>query len=127
VNASALALTFSALIALAVAFQLALAAGAPWGVAAMGGKFPGRLPAPMRVAAVVQAAVLLGLAGIVLVRGGVLASPWYGASTKAIWFVVAFSALSAVMNTATRSKWERRIWAPVTVGLLGCSLGVALS
>ena len=126
-HAGAFALAFSALISLAVLFQLALAAGAPWGVAAMGGKFPGRLPVPMRAAAVVQAAILLALAGVVLVRSGVLASPWYPVSTRAIWFVVAFSALSAVLNVATRSRWERRIWAPVTVALLVCSLGVALS
>ena len=127
VNAAAFALAFCVLIGFAVLFQLALAAGAPWGEAAMGGRFPGRLPAPMRVAAVVQAAILLLLAGIVLVRSELLASPWYPVSTRAIWFVVAFSALAAVLNVATPSKWERRIWAPVTVALLGCSLAVALS
>ena len=31
----------------AVAFQVALSLGAPWGSYAMAGKFPGRLPTPM--------------------------------------------------------------------------------
>ena len=47
---------------IAVLFQLALAAGAPWGGVAMAGKYPGRWPAPMRVAALVQAVFLLFLA-----------------------------------------------------------------
>lgn len=54
-----------------VAFQLALAAGAPWGSFAMGGAYPGTFPPALRVAAVVQAALLLALAGIVLARAPV--------------------------------------------------------
>jgi hypothetical protein len=50
-----------------VAFQFALALGAPWGSYAMGGAFPGRFPPAMRLAAVAQA-ILLGLmAAVVLV------------------------------------------------------------
>jgi len=37
-----------------IAFQIALAAGAPWGAYAMGGAFPGQLPPAMRVTALIQ-------------------------------------------------------------------------
>jgi len=92
---SPFALTFSLLITLAVLFQPASATGGHEKQAAMGGRFPGRLPAAMRLGAVLQAALLLALAAVVLVRGGVLASLWHPASRKDIWFVVACSAVSA--------------------------------
>lgn len=59
-----------------VGFQLALAAGAPWGEYAMGGKFPGAYPAPMRVAAVVQAALLAAIAWTVLAAADLAPAPW---------------------------------------------------
>ena len=57
-----------------VAFQIALAAGAPWGEYAMGGAFPGQFPLGLRIAALIQAALLVGMAGIVLARAGLLAT-----------------------------------------------------
>ena len=121
------AIVFCALTAGVVIFQLALAAGAPWGQIAMGGKYPGRLPTPMRVAAVIQAFVLLGLGAIVLTRAGLIFPQWFAASTWLIWFVVAFSALSLVLNLITPSKRERMIWAPVAAVMLLCSVTVAMS
>jgi len=109
-----------------VAFQMALAFGAPWGAYAMGGAFPGRFPPHLRVAAAVQAIVLMALAVIVLAFAGLMlpglpqTTPWL------IWLAVAFSAIAAVLNTITRSAGERRLWAPVTYVMLACSLVVAL-
>jgi putative exporter of polyketide antibiotics len=120
-----LAVLFGAVTAGVVAFQLALAAGAPWGAYAMGGAFPGRMPPPMRVAAVVQAALLAALAVVVLSAAGVVAPglvrelPWLA------WVPVAVSAVAVVLNGSTRSAGERRLWLPVTIVLLLCSLGVA--
>lgn len=118
---------FSILTLLTVLFQLALAAGAPWGEMAMGGKYPGRFPPPMRVAAVVQALLLLCIALIVLTRAGLVFAGFYAFSTVAIWFVVAFCALSAVLNSITPSKKEKRLWAPVTIVLLLCVITVAVN
>jgi hypothetical protein len=118
---------FSFLIVIIVGFQLALAAGMPWGQLAMGGKYPGRFPPALRVAAVVQAAVLVALAVVVLARVGMLLPGWHSLSTKLIWGVVGFSGLSAVLNLITPSKWERILWAPVALGLTTCSVLVALS
>jgi hypothetical protein len=49
-----------------VAYQLALALGAPWGAYAMGGRVPGRFPPALRVLTLVQAVVLGLLALVVL-------------------------------------------------------------
>lgn len=110
-----------------VAFQLALALGAPWGAYAMGGALPGRFPPPMRIAALVQGALLAFLAVVALSRAGVVwpslatAVPWL------IWIVVAVAALSVVLNSISRSAGERRIWVPVGLVLLVSSVSVALT
>ena len=120
------ALIFLFTIVGAVAFQLALALGAPWGSYAMGGRFPGKFPPAMRVAAVVQA-LLLGLfAGVVMVRAALLPG-WPLVAEWPIWVVVAFSTVSLVLNTITPSARERRIWMPVALLLLASSLTVALT
>ena len=121
------AIVFCVLTSVVVVFQLALAAGAPWGRVAMGGKYPGRFPMQLRVAAVIQAFVLLGLGAIVLTRAGLIFPQWLAAATWLIWGVVAFSALSLVLNLITPSKWERILWAPVAAVMLVCSVIVAVS
>jgi hypothetical protein len=110
-----------------VTFQLALAAGAPWGAYAMGGAFPGAFPAPMRVAAVVQAVLLALLSGVILSRAGVALPSWSRTSRWAAWLAVAVAALSLVANLATPSAGERLIWAPVAFLMLSSSLVVAVS
>ena len=110
-----------------VAFQIALAAGAPWGEFAMGGAFPGRLPPELRVAAVAQAVILALLALVVFARADVALPTWSRASRWLIWVVAAFSTLSLVLNTITPSVRERAIWAPVAFIMLICSVIVARS
>ena len=120
------ALLFAITAAGVVAFQLALAAGAPWGAYAMGGAFPGRYPPALRVLAVVQGAVVAILACVVLADAGVamtgvaVSLPW------AIWVVVLFSAVAVILNAISRSAGGRRIWVPVALVLVATSLVVAL-
>jgi hypothetical protein len=117
-----------ALISLCVVlFQIALAAGAPWGAFAMGGAFPGQFPPALRVTALIQAALLVGMATVVLARAGVILPGWSRVSRWLIWFVVAFSAVSFVLNLITPSTGERAIWAPVAFLLLVSSAIVAFS
>ncbi len=123
----AAALVYAAVTAGVVVFQVALALGAPWGAHAMGGAFPGRLPATMRVAAFAQAVLLGAMAVVVLSRAGLVPTSWIGAFPWLIWVVVAVAALSLVLNTITPSAGERRIWAPVGAVLLACSLIVAVT
>lgn len=110
-----------------IAFQIALAAGAPWGAYAMGGAFPGQFPPELRVAAVVQAVILAALALVVLARAGIAMPRWSRSSRWLIWVVVVFSALSLVLNLITPSAGERAIWAPVALVMLVSSVVVARS
>ncbi|MEM7099010.1 MAG: hypothetical protein AAF541_12185 [Pseudomonadota bacterium] len=118
---------FTVFISVVVLFQLALALGVPWGNIAMGGRYPGKFPPPMRIAAIVQALVLAVFAYVVLVRAHVLESSFYSLAEVAVWIVVALMGLSFVMHLITPSKWERIIWTPVVIVLFTCSLIVALS
>ena len=124
--ASVAAVVFAVVTSAVVAFQLALALGAPWGAYAMGGRFPGVFPPLMRVAAAVQGAILILIAVMVLSRAGLLFPQWAEVATWAVWVAVAVSAVALVLNTLTPSRAERRIWAPVAGVMLVCSLAVAL-
>jgi hypothetical protein len=121
------AITYAILTAGVIAFQVALALGAPWGAYAMGGSFPGRLPAGMRFAALVQAAILGLLAAIVLSKAGLVLPSLAEAFPWLIWLVVVLTAASVALNAISRSAGERRIWLPVGIVLLACSLTVALT
>ena len=110
-----------------IAFQIALALGAPWGAYAMGGAFPGQFPPELRVAAIVQAIILAGLVLVVLSRAGIAFPKWSRTSRWLSWLVVAFSAISLVLNTITPSVRERAIWMPVALIMLICSVIVATS
>jgi hypothetical protein len=119
------ALLHAAVSAAAVMFQLALAAGAPWGAYAMGGAFPGRFPPELRIAALVQGAVIALMSLVVLARAGLILPGWSRASQRLVWVVVAFAALSLVLNLITPSAGERTLWAPVALVLLISSVVVA--
>jgi hypothetical protein len=121
------ALVYAVVAGGVVAFQLALALGAPWGRFAMGGAFPGRFPPPMRVAAVVQA-VLIGLIAVAVLSAARLFLPAFAVAFPwLVWVAVVVSALAVVLNAISRSAGERRIWVPVASVLLVSSLVVALS
>lgn len=123
----AAAILFSIVTLGVIAFQIALAAGAPWGAYAMGGAFPGRYPPRMRVAAAGMAALLGLLVLIVLSSAGLIIVPMLTGLPSLIWLVVAFSAVSVVLNAASRSAGERRIWVPVALVMLASSLVVAVA
>lgn len=121
------ALLYTIISGAVVTFQIALAAGAPWGEYAMGGAFPGQFPPALRIAALIQAALLVGLAAVVSARAELILPTWMRASRWLIWIVVAFSALSLLLNLITPSAGERAIWAPIAFLLLISSTVVALT
>lgn len=121
------AILFAVVTVGAILFQIALALGAPWGQYAMGGKYPGRYPAAMRVGAVGQAALLAALVVFVLSDVGLVLPSMAKAIPSLIWLVVAFSGLSLVLNAISPSKGERRIWVPVALVMLISSLVVAVT
>jgi hypothetical protein len=119
------AIVFSGLIAGTVAFQLALVLGVPWGFLAWGGRYDDVLPLTMRVASAGSIFLLAALALVVLVHAGLFFPRWRGVARKSIWGVVGYCALGVAANALTSSVWERTIWLPVTLLLLGTSVVVA--
>jgi len=122
----AAAIVFSSLGLIAILFQLALACGVPWGKFAMGGAFPGKYPPMMRLAAVGQAIFLALTAKIILTKAGLLASAWHELAGATVWLVVLLMIISIILNSISKSKWERRVWLPVTLLLLLTSIIVAV-
>jgi hypothetical protein len=110
-----------------VAFQMALAAGAPWGAYAMGGASPGQFPPALRVAAILQAVLLSGMAAVILARVGLVLPGWSQVSHWLVWIVVGLTALSLALNLISSSVGERAIWVPTLSLLLLSSLIVAFS
>lgn len=119
------AVVYGVLACVATLFQFVLALGAPWGRFTLGGRYPGRVPVPNRVAAVVQGGVLVFLALVVTARGGVF--PGYSFPGWTIWLAVGVAAVSAVLNTITPSKPERLLWGPITWVMLAAAVVVALA
>jgi hypothetical protein len=108
------------------AFQAAIAAGAPLGRAAWGGTHV-RLPQRLRVASAVAVVFWIVAALVVLARAGFDASPVpFSASRWATWILVVLLPIGAVMNAASRSPWERFLWAPIAFVLGVLCLALAL-
>lgn len=118
---------FSTLALFVIAFQIALAFGAPWGELTLGGKFPGVLPLRMRLGAVFSAFLLAAFALIVETRSGNMFHGHYELSRSLIWIVVTYSGIGVVMNAITPSKKERYLWLPIVTLLFILSLTISLA
>ncbi len=103
------------LIGVVVLFQILLALGAPWGAAAWGGRTAGVLPGGLRIASAVSALLLGAIAWVVLSKS-VAEGDGPSWLTPALWVIVGYFALGAVMNAISRSRIER-IWAPVSLAI----------
>lgn len=102
-----------ALLLVVVAFQAALAAGAPWGEATQGGTNPGVLPEPLRLTSALGAVVYLTLAAVAGTRW---APPIL--RRRVLRAGAAVMVVGALLNIASPSFIERMIWVPVTVALM---------
>lgn len=94
-----------------VAFQLALASGAPWGAFAWGGQHPGTLPRHLRAGSLASGA-LWSAALIVAAHPGESVR-----LTRARTAYATVCAAGAVMNAASPSTPERLLWTPVAASL----------
>ena len=120
------AFVFSVTIGLLGLFQLALAAGAPWGRLAWGGGHE-RLPTGYRIGSLVSILVYAVFAAIVLERAGLLAVlPSPEIARVGAWIIAGYMALGIVMNAISRSLPERLVMTPVAVVLSGSATLVAL-
>ncbi|SPE44604.1 conserved membrane hypothetical protein [Candidatus Sulfotelmatobacter sp. SbA7] len=114
-------------LAIVAAFQVLLALAMPFGNAAWGGAHR-VLPPHLRLASAISVAPLVLAAWIVLARTGVVTSPWKPATVSAVtWVGFAILVLSTVGNSASKSRIERIIMAPVAFVCSVCFLVVALS
>ena len=100
------------LIGVVVVFQLALAAGAPWGAAAYGGRAAqddGRLPTRYRVASAGTAVVLTGALWLLLAASEVISAAPLSEKVLGVgvWVLVGLFALNTVGNLAGRHPVER--------------------
>ncbi|HEY1133061.1 MAG TPA: hypothetical protein VGE77_00660, partial [Nocardioides sp.] len=114
--------------ALAAVHQLALAAGAPWGQAAYGGRVTrpdGRLPGTYRGISALNG-VFLGLVAWFLasVGGHVTAPLPHGVTTAALWFLVVMFGLNTLANLAARHPVERWGLGGGTAVLAACCLAL---
>ena len=121
---SVLAASLLGLIAL---FQIALAAGVPWGAASWGGRHPGRLPTGYRVGSAVAGLFFYpAVAVYILYSAGVLGDGTSIGGVAGLWVLAGIFGLSTVINLISPSKVER-IWAPVALVLTVCCTLLAIS
>lgn len=118
----------AALFAALAAFELALAAGAPWGKAAFGGEHA-TLSAGFRVASGIYVVLFAGFALVVLRRGGhrvwvPLPLRWLPAAG---WVLTAYAALGTLLNAISRSPVERAIMTPTSLSLAVLCAAVAVA
>lgn len=119
-SATAAALGFSSV----ACFQVAVAAGAPWGAWTQGGATAGTLPTPQRVAAAASAGLLATWAVALLARVG--RGPMRDVDPRAVAGLVytasGYAVLGTAMNAASRSPRERALWTPVSAVIAGLSV-----
>lgn len=108
-------------------FQLALVLGAPMGEYTLGGQTQGKLSVKLRLVSAISLLLNLAIAGHYLAQTGLL-TPLLPADLNQIanWSLVAFTALGLLLNSISRSKKERKLWVPVLVLAVICSVIVAL-
>lgn len=124
--------TVAALLGAVAAFQVALAAGAPWGDMSYGGRattVDGVLPGSYRAMSAVAAAFLLLAVWIVLARAGMVPRGPVGPGflRGAVWVITGYLALNTVMNLLSSHPGERFGMGAVTLTAAGACLVVALA
>lgn len=107
-------------------FQVALFLGAPLGEYTLGGKFPGKLPAKVRAATLIQILILMVFVIIVTAKAGIAFDQYNSIAQYGIWFVVAFFILGTLANLSSPSKKEKLIMGPANIIALVCTVIVAL-
>lgn len=117
---------FVVVIAVLGVFQVALAAGAPWGRFVWGGQHAGVLPTRFRVGSALSPLLYAAFALVVLDRAGELDVVGDGAARVLTWAVFAFMAFGVVLNGISRSRHERFTMTPVVLVLAVTSLLVAV-
>jgi hypothetical protein len=125
------AITAAALFLAIAAFQVALAAGVPWGSAAYGGRSAdpdGSLPSNLRAMSALAALILALFAWVVLVRGGAVTGGRLNQRlvSGSTWAIVGLMTANMLGNAASSSNVERWLIGSVTAALVVLCAAVAL-
>ena len=108
-------------------FQAFLAAGAPLGHFAWGGRHR-VLPIGFRIASAVAIPLYIGMIVLMLNRAGIVSvSTNSGAIRVAAWLLVGYFTLGVVANLASRSRPERYVMTPIVLVLATLAAIVAAS
>lgn len=117
---AAVAIIAATLLGIISLFQIALAAGAPWGAGSWGGRHPGKLPTGYRIGSAVAGLFFYPVVAlVVLENAGVLGDETSSGGAAGLWVFAGLFGLSTVVNLISPSKVER-IWAPVALVLTVC-------
>ena len=99
------------------AFHASLALGAPLGRAAWGGTHT-HLPTRLRVGSAIAVVVWLMASAIVLGRAGIDVVPLPpGVLRWGTWILVGALLVGTLVNLASKSPWERFLWAPLAFAI----------
>lgn len=123
---SAFALVGLFLLAALAVFQIALAAGAPLGRFAWGGRHD-VLPRNLRIGSVVAVLIYAVFALFLLSKAGLVSIIGEPLLTIGMWVLVIYLGLASVLNLFSRSKSERLLMTPVTLVIGAMFLMVTLT
>jgi hypothetical protein len=123
------AVVAAALFVAIAGFQTLLALGAPFGAYVMGGRRSGTLPGRLRLASGVAAVILTGAGFVVLARAGVIRWPSGadGLLAPLTWLTAGLLIVNTLGNLASRSRFERTVFAAATATLSVLCVFVALA
>lgn len=106
-------------------FQVALAAGRPWGRFAWGGQHD-VLPPRLRTGSAVSVVLYAVFAVVILQAAGLVEVLPAAVADVGIWVLTGYFALGVVLNGISRSRPERFVMTPLVLVLAACCLVVAL-
>ncbi|MGY1827189.1 hypothetical protein [Blastococcus sp. SYSU DS0541] len=113
-----------ALLAGLAAFQVALAAGRPWGRFAWGGQHE-VLPTGLRVGSAVSVVLYALFAVVILQAAGLVTAVPAAVGDVGIRVLTGYFALGILLNGISRSRSERVVMTPLVLVLAACCLVVA--
>jgi len=120
------AILYLSFLIFTILFQIGLVAGKPWGEWTMGGYNKGVLPLKLRFGAFISILILSFFVVITLNKINL-----FGLNLNfPDWFrflIIAFNILAVIANSITQSPKERKLWQPITIAMLVCSLVIFLS
>jgi len=122
----AFAITGLILLAVLAALQIALAAGAPLGRFAWGGRHD-VLPRNLRIGSVAAVLIYAVFALFLLSKAGLVSIVGEPLLTIGMWVIVVYLALNSVLNLLSGSRFERSVMTPVALVMGAAFLVVTLS